>query len=934
MRGLRTKLGILRSTLHNFDYDIIVLSETWLNHDISSAELSFHKNYTIFRLDRSSLNSVKKDGGGILVAVHSRILAHSIPNNSPEIEHLFIKLKINTLNLILCCAYIAPNSPTEIYSSHFQEIELIHTSSTNSELLIVGDYNLPNIKWDTDFPSHSANSTINIVRESMCDLNLTQFNYVCNSFNNLLDLVFSTLTDVVVTEMVDSILPLDIHFHPALEITLSLPSAISLIEPRYTLRNYKKGKFTEINSYIADIDWDNELRDLELEIAIYYFYNVLNNAIDLFVPISRMKNDTFPSWYSPILKKSIIDKKILHRKYKQTGSLIAYNKFKELRAKCNALSRSDYLRYISEIEIAIPSNINNFWNFINNMKKDNSIPSSMFLNNCRAESPPSVCNLFAQNFSSVYNSSDCVSDFAPTWSDSKAYVSTLSISSDELLRKLIGLRPNNNVGPDGIPPMFLKNCSYVILKPLLYIFNSSLQTGTFPSKWKTSFITPIYKSGDKSNVTNFRPICTQSAIPKLFDSIITDKLTPLISNIISPYQHGFLKGRSTSTNLLIYENFLNKALENHLQVDSIYTDLSKAFDTVNHHLLLLKLEHIGIQGPLLLWISSYIQGRSCRVRIKGHLSNEFSVTSGVPQGSHLGPLLFLLFFNDASHIFSNVEILLFADDLKIFRTVRSLDDCLILQENFEVFDMWCRNNGLSLNLMKCKIISFYRTTRLIPFSYSCAGAEIIRVDKVHDLGILLDSRLTYVPHVEARVSKARKMLGFISRSTKPFKNIKVLKILYASLVRSQLEYSTIIWNPFYANHISAIERVQHKFLRIINHKLGIGISDLDYDAIMSLLNLQSLEDRRNFFDIAFLSKLVNGKIDCPVLLGMINFRLPTHRTRSNNLFEIPFHNTNYGYANAIDRIQRSANRTSHRFDIFHDSLETLKSICFERSNSL
>ena len=237
-----------------------------------------------------------------------------------------------------------------------------------------------------------------------------------------------------------------------------------------------------------------------------------------------------------------------------------------------------------------------------------------------------------------------------------------------------------------------------------------------------------------------------SAIPKLFEKFVTANVVHLLQSVITPQQHGFVKGRSTVTNLLEFVSHVFAAFTSKLQTDVIYTDFSKAFDKVNHNLLFLKLDMMGFSSTFLRWLSSYLKGRTQSVLFKGCLSRRIIVSSGVPQGSHLGPILFNLFLNDLPSVINHSMILMYADDVKLYLSIKSVNESLLLQEDLISFVKWCDCNFMLLNLSKCKKMSFNRGT-VIQTSYEISEIVLENGSSFCDLGITLDSKLNFNLHI-------------------------------------------------------------------------------------------------------------------------------------------------------------------------------------------
>lgn len=325
---------------------------------------------------------------------------------------------------------------------------------------------------------------------------------------------------------------------------------------------------------------------------------------------------------------------------------------------------------------------------------------------------------------------------------------------------------------------FKKNAANSLAEPLTILFNKSLVNGLFLKEWKISFLTPIFKAGSKQIISNYRPICKISVIPKIFEKIICDKILFVVREHISIFQHGFIPGRSTATNLAIFVNHIISNFESYSQTDIIFTDFAKAFDRVNHKILLHKLACLGFHSNLLKWIESYLTGRVQIVKIDTSFSDPIYVPSGVPQGSHIGPLLFLLFINDISDIFIHSKCLLYADDLKLYRKIESFHDCLLLQDDFERLSQWCDINSLHLNLSKCQVLTCSLKKIWINYRYNLNNVIIERISQKKDLGIILDDKLSFKPHIDHIISKSNSMLGFIKRNTREFSDLLTLKTIY------------------------------------------------------------------------------------------------------------------------------------------------------------
>ena len=393
----------------------------------------------------------------------------------------------------------------------------------------------------------------------------------------------------------------------------------------------------------------------------------------------------------------------------------------------------------------------------------------------------------------------------------------------------------------------------------------------YPSQWLEACITAIHKKGLKSEVGNYRPVSITSVICKIMESIIRDHIVTYMSSnkLFSTTQHGFVLSRNCMTNLLLSMDDWAAALEYGYSIDIIYTDFAKTFDSVPHKRLFAKPQSIGVQGQLLRWVEAFLTGRRHRVSLSGELSNWTDVTSGIPQGSVLGPILFVIFINDMPNVVKNC-CKLFSDDAKLYRPVLSEADTQSLQSDIDNLMEWSSTWQLPFYEMKCKRMHLGRGNNSRPYHMNDHILENVTEEK--DLGVTVDHQLKFHTHTSAAIKKANSILGLIKGSFS-VKDKSTLPSLYMSMVRPHLEYGNIIWGPHFKQDMKAIERVQKRATRMIP-----TLKDRRYTERLKALDLPSLEYRRKRGDMIMYYKIMTGKVE-------INrdelFTLNQHSTRGH-----------------------------------------------------
>lgn len=935
MRGLRTKTAVFYDAVLAESHPIIVVTESWLNDSFSNSEI-LDDRYVVYRRDRSALTSSKERGGGVLVAVHNSLYSCALLMPEPNIEEIWVKVRMCDHELLLCAVYIPPSSEDYVYSDHLGRVEAVIDGCNGGTVCVVGDYNLPHIDWIQHPEGDGIIANCSNNREkSFCDslnfLNLNQYNFVYNQNNVLLDLVLCNSDNVRVAES-DPLVPLD-NNHPSLLITLGSSFNIKALDEQIQYKYaYEKASYGQINNVIESIDW-NFLNVGEVDICIEKFYNILFEIVSKYVPLKRVSKSSFPVWVSLETQKIIHCKKEAHKKYKTTQLHHDYDTFALLRHEVRERLENDKVQFINYTEHNIINDPQNFWRYIGSLRNESTIPNSMTYNKRPIVGGREVSNCFAEYFESNYvkdSNYNLIDNFVNGFLEQIPFritrpLSHFDISHQLVLDMLLLLKPKTCCGPDKISAHFVYHCAHSLAYPLSLIYRKCLLEGIFPCKWKHSNVFPILKHGPKSDIANYRPICLNNNFAKVFDHLLSKVITEHVKDFVVVEQHGFSAGRSTETNLFVFSNFIYKCIESGSSVDCIFTDLRKAFDRVPVDLLLFKLQNLyGIQDPILSCLRAYLCDRSQQVTLNGHVSNHFAISSGVGQGTHLGPILFTLFINDLKFALSHCKFLLFADDCKLFKRIDSSVDQLALQADVNNFHNWCKLNSLSVNIDKCKHIQFTRKIDPLRFEYSLDGIELVSVSSIKDLGVIIDKKLSFNLHIDTIIGRANKLLGFINRNTKMFNNIRALNILYLSFIRPIVEYCCVIWAPSYITHIRRLEKIQRRFVRLLCFKNGTLFDRFSYEYHLQYFSLPHLISRRKFYDIMFAFKVLNNIVKCPDVLCMFAIHVPVRTLRNIRIFDIEYHRTNYGKHSSLVRVCNHANAIDT--DLFSVNIARFKTI--------
>lgn len=932
VRGMRTKVNDISLEIQSEDYDFLLLTETWLNNSFSSSEI-FDSNYVVHRSDRDVFLSGKGRGGGVLVAVKSciKLFSHASTYSTSFAEAVIVPVKLLSQKFLICCFYIVPKSPLHEYNRFFDffHAQLIRLNYP-SKILIAGDFNCKEYV-NSNF-SNPSSDFVSEIHNFASTNDLTQINNVPNTFGNTLDLVFSSFPATLKPAI--SPISREDPLHPSLVTHFLLPKNSNLshygsLNNRSDQYNFKKADFLKLYQTLSGTSFLNVYNSSDVDDACSQLYQHLYFALDLCVPKKSVQfNNHFPIYYTKDLICKIKRKNLIYKKIKRAHrtNITLCDKYKRLRTLTKQMIRKCFSDYIKDCEFSLKTDPKKMWQFsADKMNKKPNLPNSLLFDGELLSEPQAIADKFANFFEqSFLGNETCDNNLSNLFQSATNNFSDF-ISENEVGDAIIKIKSSTGAGPDRIPGFIFKGCAEPLISPLCHTFNLALKTSVFPDCWKISRICPVFKSGDRNEGSNYRPISIINSLAKIFEIILCDRLSYFVKNYLAPEQHGFCSGRSTITNLL---SFYNEAISCSLQTDVIYFDFKKAFDLVDHSILISKLyNNFDIPPYLILILKSYLADRLQFVKFNGCSSRTFTATSGVPQGSHLGPLLFNCFINDLPLFIKHSKPLLYADDLKIFRTISSSEDADLLQNDVDSVVEWSSLNKSPINSRKCYVVSYRKgnvvsSGKIQHYNYLLHGSCINRSNIIKDLGVLFEANLSFSAHISDLVNKCSRTLGFVFRISKNFDNLTVYKLLYNSLVRSKLEYGAVIWRDINQTQSNRLECVQKRFLRFLYfkthnvypHYRNHPVRSFELRAEFGYLRLQ---DRRDLSAYILIFKLLNNIIDSPCLLDLVTFRVPIRFTRQRNLFH-------YSTCAVIDGILRDFNTKLEDIDPFVLGLNAFK----------
>ena len=647
-------------------------------------------------------------------------------------------------------------------------------------------------------------------------------------------------------------------------------------KPRFI---WSTANWAGISESFSEVNWEERLKSLNPDECYEEFLKVYHSACTASIettsaPIKPAEQET--PWMDSTIRASINNKRAAYERYRASGKKSRHQLKKEYKAACKEMRlrlRLGIECFELDLVEQMSRNGKDFHAYVNRQQADpDRIHALKDTNNNLCTESKEIGRILNDGFHEVFTREPNDIPMPPFEKRAKK---DLESSADELYNlkdvtdRLAALNSDKSMGPDGVHPRVLKECAASIAIPLTAIFKRSHKDGRAPTQFKRANITPIFKKGCRATASNYRPISLTSVPCKIQEGILHDAIFEHLNRegLLAPEQHGFLPKKSCVTNLLECYEIMCDAMAKGIPIDVIYLDFCKAFDIVPHMRLLHKLKAYGIGGKLLDWITDWLTTREQRVVFDGNESEWKKVLSGVPQGSVLGPLLFVIFINDLAESLHN-KLRMYADDSKILGKAGSAEDRKRLQEDIDKCVEWSHTWLMKFNIAKCKVMHVGRGKKKSSQEYTMSNEqgtrktlEITRVER--DLGVLVSDNLKFGPQCKAAAAKAMWKFGVLKKVFSS-RSRRLWTVLWKAHIRPHLEHAIQAWSPYLDKDIHVLERVQRRVTKHMDGMKGLSYEDRLHELNKECDQLRqskwtTLEERRLRGDLIFTYQVYRQK---------------------------------------------------------------------------
>ena len=836
IRSMSKNFQKLKLMLHECDHNfsIICLTETWCSDE------SFRNNSNLILPNYDSIHLGRKDkrGGGICVFISKELSfkqrkEFSISDENSELISIEIINK-RCKNIIVNTCYRPPNAKITPFKIHITSI-FQRLSKENKKVFFIGDFNMNSLDYTTNDKVRKfidlmfSNGMLSVINRPT-RISQNKFSCIDHIYTNSV-INSNTISGIVKTDISD-------HFPIfIIEQGVNITTYPDKIEKQARLINDKN--LTKFKNTLNERDWAMLLNmhdpNTAYDIFTKQFLKLYESCFPLKKIVVKRKNLLSP-WITAGIMKSSKQKQKLYVKFLKHRTFTNeknYKNYKQLFEKVKLKSRIQY--YSSQFK-KYQDNAKETWRIMKEITGkikvlDDTFPHKIIINNKEISDEKIIADEFNSYFinvgtnlaAKIPHSGKHFSDYL---SESRHILSEEQLTINEFREAFQSIKRNKACGFDEISPNVVKSSYEELVIPLFHICKLSLQSGCFPNQMKIAKVKPLFKTGEHEILSNYRPISILPTFSKLLERIMYNRVYKHVTqtNLLYDKQFGFQKQCSTEHAILQLSKEILSSFNKTEFTLGVFVDLSKAFDTVNHDILLAKLRHLGIDGTYLKWFKSYLCDRKQYVTYgQNKQSSVLTVNCGVPQGSILGPLLFLLYVNDLCKASRVLEPIMFADDTNLFFSHSNIKELFnVMNHELNNIQLWFNANKLSLNVAKTKYSFFHSLSHQdrIPLhlpKLKINHQSIKRETAIQFLGVLLDENLTWRSHISCIENKISKNLGILYKA-REIVNKKCMKQLYFSFIHSYLSYGCIAWASTNKTKLKTLHRRQKHGSRIINFK--------------------------------------------------------------------------------------------------------------------
>jgi len=770
-----------------------------------------------------------------------------LPCDTDSDFNQYVKFAVETDKEVhhIYLVYRPPNNNNE---NLLKLTELLGRAEKNSHFF--GDFNLPGINWEEGRARGREEEFLNVVEENAFHQMVP---FATHIKGNCLDLILSNSPESVTAVEEKGRVGKSDH-----SVILAVMSLTVRKEKRDgEVRNWRRANWDGIKEGLQTATWPEDEDETTTEEAWGILREKIDELVETHVPKTRIRSN-YTSWMTRDLIREVRGKRRLWKKAKN-GTAEDRERYKEAERKVRNHIRNAKRKEEKKLANEKGRNSKPFYNYIKRRTKTRTPVGPLKTEEGVAVTDPlEMAEMINEFFVSVFTREEANDVPEPKKRPVPRKMRRMWITSAKVKKKIKELNPNSAPGPDGITPKLLKNCCEEISPILAMIYRKSVKKGEVPTEWKQANVVPIFKKGSKAKPGNYRPVSLTCIPCKIVESIIRDELVEHLerNSLVSKAQHGFMRNRSCTTNLLEFFETVTEKADKGKAMDIIYLDFAKAFDKVPHKRLVKKLEAFGVSKEVVEWIEEWLRKRQNRVVVDGRRSTWKEVLSGVPQGSVLGPILFVIFINDLEDEILKEQLMrMFADDTKVGQVVESEEERQQLQETLERLVEWTKRWGMAFNVEKCHVMHVGRNNA--HHQYSMNGKELKRTVCERDVGVLIAENLKPTEHCKKAVRTAGAVLTQILKAFH-FRDRHTYMNLYMQYVRPHLEYAAPAWSPWTREDTENIERVQERAVRQVS-----GLKGTSYQEKLQELGMQTLEERRREMDRVQAFKILRGidKVD-------------------------------------------------------------------------